>query len=242
MYGETRLRCRAEAACQQGLSPRVRGNRNAPMHTKRRATLRQVYPRVYGETHRKITVPRVYGETRDAEEIDIGLSPRVRGNLQVRLRRSDYPRVSPTAKHGMGLSPRVRGNPSDDARHGRVYPRRGNRLWPKPQGCHTVYPRVYGETQACQEGLSPRVRGNLQRCNRRSIPACTGKPSRTRAKSIQQVLGLSPRVRGNRSPHGPVSPGVRGNCRPSTVGVYPRVYGETQIQVYVTWRVRPNRA
>ena len=73
--------------------------------------------------------------------IGMGLSPRVRGNRQVRrLQRSRT-----------GLSPRVRGNPNGDQVEN-VYPR--------------VYPRVCGGTishiglSVVDKGLSPRVRGN----------------------------------------------------------------------------------
>ena len=131
-----------------------------------------VYPRVYGGTHRASTsiyrvgvYPRVYGGTSGYLSSHLsrqswGLSPRVRGNPRLFIRRllwqpEVYPRVYGGTTWGgrirfrlNGLSPRVRGNLGMGA---------GPIPWQR------VYPRVYGGTssgsgppQACT-GLSPRV-------------------------------------------------------------------------------------
>ena len=133
-----------------------------------------------------------------------GLSPRVRGNLEVELR----------VKTLSGSIPACAGEPSAAG-------------W----GCRSleVYPRVCGGTppemtpQMEMQGLSPRVRGNpagndAANGNAGSIPACAGEPpSRTWNRSSPSVyprvcggtgytsppagaqMGLSPRVRGNPS-------------------------------------------
>ena len=134
----------------------------------------------------------------------VGLSPRVRGNLQ---------KVTVLAQKS-GTIPACAGKP-------RKAGERPDKL--------RVYPRVCGETEECltlykpSEGLSPRVRGNHAAADFRigdfgSIPACAGKPSKGHRKPSAikvyprvcgetiagdderlSVKGLSPRVRGN--PH-----------------------------------------
>ena len=134
---------------------------------------------------------------------------------------------------GSGLSPRVRGNQVLAVRRtfpcGSIPARAGEPRACLPSRCRGgVYPRACGGTMSrCIEGwdlqgLSPRVRGN-QRCSKSvisfsgSIPARAGEPStrcrRTRwfrvypracggtadeAAGFTLGQGLSPRVRGNR--------------------------------------------
>ena len=166
------------AAQQNGLSPRVRGNRylpRLPLPTSRSipacageptaaaigATQLKVYPRVCGGT--------VAGPV--DEGLGVGLSPRVRGNLRLR-----------SARRWPGLSiPACAGEPV-------CCPTR-----PLPTG---VYPRVCGgtgpphDTALPNPGLSPRVRGNrlgllLPAFWHRSIPACAGNRRRCRAKTFR---------------------------------------------------------
>ena len=132
----------------QGLSPRVRGNRQEraarvddpgsipacagePIEIRTRSIARWVYPRVCGGTAR--AAPR---RARSA-----GLSPRVRGNHVHAQRR----------RRGLRSIPACAGEPS------RSLPRRSRTR---------VYPRVCGGTERVGDapdsdmGLSPRVRGN----------------------------------------------------------------------------------
>ena len=176
-------------------------------------------------------------------------------------------------KHQTGLSPRVRGNlnvnmgmqvdmRSIPACAGEPFAYFGDIILQR------VYPRVCGGTlimlfqRLRQLGLSPRVRGNHGRLvvvgqNERSIPACAGEPDwHIRANPFSRVyprvcggtalsathsissLGLSPRVRGNHAPtENPCR--LRGSIpacagEPSytlvpvaAVSVYPRVCGGT---------------
>ena len=234
----------------KGLSPRVRGNRQAvvprelqvgsipacagePTSSVACSSARRVYPRVCGGTppHRLLPAQRM------------GLSPRVRGN-----------RARHRAGHGVdGSIPACAGEPPPSA--GRC-------------PSTTVYPRVCGGTfgprgpDPAWGGLSPRVRGNpLQALDREgelgSIPACAGEPAgsstiRTTSRVYprvcggtlplhgvpDQIWGLSPRVRGNR-PSVSARPSVQGSipacagepasrsARPAPAMVYPRVCGGT---------------
>ena len=153
----------------QGLSPRVRGNRSlwvTLMNCKRSipACAGEPVPRC-GRKCQSPVYPRVCGGTAMPMKASLawmGLSPRVRGN---------HARV-PLWKVDGGSIPACAGEPrtSDAAAPGR-----------------RVYPRVCGGTcrrrlasRSCT-GLSPRVRGNLRRlCDsylyRGSIPACAGEP------------------------------------------------------------------
>ena len=155
---------------QAGLSPRVRGNQprrqhpdqppgsipacaGEPCRRARRCTRSGVYPRVCGGTRRDHRRPSVR----------LGLSPRVRGNLDSRGDHAD----------ARGSIPACAGEP------------------PGPIGAAApcrVYPRVCGGTMPSMPravemtGLSPRVRGNrphpqLGVCAFGSIPACAGEPS-----------------------------------------------------------------
>ena len=153
----------------EGLSPRVRGNRAVLVAARHKGrsipacageptpaicapSTPSVYPRVCGGTHPG------YMRTFNT----IGLSPRVRGNRAV---------------HGeqgrpVGSIPACAGEPP------------GCRRCPGPRG---VYPRVCGGTtirrqaQCWRLGLSPRVRGNRRAPGHAdsgfgSIPACAGEP------------------------------------------------------------------
>ena len=195
----------------QGLSPRVRGNRckdamemcplgSIPACTGEPRTFdipgvcAQVYPRVYGGTglpkalHRRLA----------------GLSPRVRGNHILLLSTTPL----------LGSIPACTGEPSEGIQQTLIF---------------TVYPRVYGgtsmssQTRLTSSGLSPRVRGNPkekagERESDRSIPACTGEPLLVSSRPLpawvyprvyggtcavgymnERHYGLSPRVRGNQS-------------------------------------------
>ena len=153
----------------QGLSPRVRGNRNSRMGCYRSE---RSIPACAGEpaiespfVNKAEVYPRVCGGTGTPERWTLGTS---------------------------GLSPRVRGNPSrigEGEEYGRSIPACAgepsrtefNRL------VLSVYPRVCGGTGTEQwrarrrTGLSPRVRGNHGSHAGpdyifRSIPACAGEP------------------------------------------------------------------
>ena len=234
----------------EGLSPRVRGNRSLyhhlapcsrsipacagkPFEADLRPPRAQVYPRVCGET-----------DYRWSAFIDVyGLSPRVRGNLLAP--------VDPVSQ--LGAIPACAGKPNRAVSLGD-----NNR----------VYPRVCGETEDCPNpgkhprGLSPRVRGNLDRLalavlETGSIPACAGKPNGRlvhlwllrvyprvcgeTASSLSGAgtgCGLSPRVRGNqlhylkglgwcRSIPACAGKPTTGCAHEQADGVYPRVCGET---------------
>ena len=198
--------------CHPGLSPRVRGNQSGPaphflrvgsipacagepIRTPAGRSTGKVYPRVCGGTNQR----------KGNRTLEEGLSPRVRGNLQVRIGQSVK----------MGSIPACAGEPF------RVVPR---------SEMAQVYPRVCGGTSMSSAGvdkvcgLSPRVRGNplnggvVGRVGR-SIPACAGEP----VQEMQRlpIRWVYPRVCGgtNRSPSRTLweyglSPRVRGNpCR-----------------------------
>ena len=160
-----------------------------------------------------------------------GLSPRVRGNRNLRF----VSGVTP-----WGLSPRVRGNRQAVA--SRASSRRAAGLSPRVRGNHKD-PTVHSLQRHAKTGLSPRVRGNLRlsldappgcgsiparagepivlsydvaRCG--SIPARAGEPSYQSNPWVSAMLpGLSPRVRGNRL----------GLGEPFVNEVYPRACGGT---------------
>ena len=243
-------RWRLRRAKTRGLSPRVRGNRECgeregravrsipacagePCRRSPAPSSAAVYPRVCGgtpgDTHGKGTAG--------------GLSPRVRGNLGVRVRNP-----SP-----LGSIPACAGEP----------------VYPRPRGGNArVYPRVCGGTRVVMillhtlYGLSPRVRGNpskpgVDRTSAGSIPACAGEPALP--STTIPVLRVYPRVcggtddqNGARFKSNGLSPRVRGNharaessCRargsipacagepyrtsskPCRESVYPRVCGGT---------------
>ena len=161
---------RFPVGADQGLSPRVRGNRQAvagqlPFEGSIPACAGEpvaVYPvnvgvRVY---------PRVCGGTTTSPRAMLpleGLSPRVRGNLLLRLAASERD----------GSIPACAGEPTPcvaSSPHNRVYPR-------------VCGGTVRSSMPARQSpGLSPRVRGNrplatAPRIISRSIPACAGEPA-----------------------------------------------------------------
>ena len=154
---------------RRGLSPRVRGNRQAfivgddrersipacagePPDGCGYGQAHPVYPRVCGGTRR----------SRAARWGAPGLSPRVRGNLLGQRSYRDSARSIPACA----------GEPSS----GRRWQRR-RRVYPRVCG-GTSYPlSAYGVTV----GLSPRVRGNpvqteVNTVEWGSIPACAGEP------------------------------------------------------------------
>ena len=182
--------CATPPACRpMGLSPRGRGNQSGgiiPMSKWGSIPAWAGEPTPGGAAIPPLGVyPRVGGGTalpHDADEGDVGLSPRGRGNR------------SPTvAKHfRSGSIPAWAGEPPRPASRptaGRVYPRVGGgtlRCVPE-QFRVRVYPRVGGGTSSrparvrSRPGLSPRGRGNrYQRAARPiqqgSIPAWAGEP------------------------------------------------------------------
>ena len=184
--GGTLFSCRTEFRLQ-GLSPRVRGNpvfsaawyagirsipacAGEPSATPIRKSPKKVYPRVCGGT---VDV-RLY------PALNLGLSPRVRGNHFAFVWRGLVGRSIPACA---GEPPRPVA-----ARY---------RRW--------VYPRVCGGTNGARDvhalhgGLSPRVRGNRwsdapAALRSRSIPACAGEPGPgwmpgTRSRVYPRVCG-----------------------------------------------------
>ena len=170
-----------------GLSPRVRGNPFTRM--PRSACGRSIPacagepPPVAGAIGLHWVYPRVCGGTELGCGVQVGvegLSPRVRGNHDVRV----------DAMASQRSIPACAGEPA-------VYPARRHAT--------RVYPRVCGGTGLRQApdlyhgGLSPRVRGNrtrplTRRRMGRSIPACAGEPG-GRIKSCGGC-GVYPRVCG----------------------------------------------
>ena len=234
-----------------GLSPRVRGNRDAhcrrqsggrsipacagePLGCWNEPRVQRVYPRVCGGT---ITgFPCGYPER--------GLSPRVRGNRGRRL----------GTESGWRSIPACAGEPSASSSSARV-----RRVYPRVCGGTTVA----GSSTTPPKGLSPRVRGNRARGGPRrrdpgSIPACAGEPhpsttaqtaawvyprvcggTRSHCATNRWFSGLSPRVRGNRRRRGRGRrrcgsiPACAGEPRRPDTGagvseVYPRVCGGTE--------------
>ena len=180
MYGETCCRWRRRPF-HCGLSPHVRGNRaggaadfshqgSIPACTGKPAPrsggwcLRQVYPRMYGET---------YWEAGNALQV-AGLSPHVRGN---------HPRGSGVLPDG-GSIPACTGKPWT-----RRWCGRNRRVYPRMYG-ETI---GTASRLGTGEGLSPHVRGNPggyrhQPDPHGSIPACTGKPAaRSRSAAAAAV-------------------------------------------------------
>ena len=156
-----------------GLSPRVRGN---PPHSNQRIARPGSIPACAGEPaecyrhcERGWVYPRVCGGTLSAPRREWrrrGLSPRVRGNQHLRMRK----------QLGNGSIPACAGEPLG---YERVL------IWAE------VYPRVCGGTTLPSlvwrqsHGLSPRVRGNRTWGGRYSshlgsIPACAGEPGLAR--------------------------------------------------------------
>ena len=162
-------RCDGRGADDEGLSPRVRGNRRrrrvaeAP---KRSIPACAGEPGEYVDRRRGVGVyPRVCGGTipgETASRIVNGLSPRVRGNPMLRM----------LYERAVRSIPACAGEPP---------------CGPQGRPACGVYPRVCGGTGTGapkgtgSKGLSPRVRGNHGRDRPptragRSIPACAGEP------------------------------------------------------------------
>ena len=174
---------------RQGLSPRMRGNREKLGNVN---DYEGSIPAYAGEPYRWHSCqcgiwvyPRVCGGTTHAPRTadrDGGLSPRMRGNLFRRSRLRPCWRSIPAYAGEPGRS-RCKGRRS------------------------RVYPRVCGGTidgwalAAVAHGLSPRMRGNprpgvARRRSPGSIPAYAGEPE-PRGPLVWGVDGLSPRMRGN---------------------------------------------
>ena len=201
-YGET-TQAQWLEAYPGGLSPRLRGNRPAPdTAITSNGSIPALTGKPWGcgrEGRRGEVYPRAYGETLEFERtltVEEGLSPRLRGNLN----------ISVALCVTKGSIPALTGKPCEsakDAEFVEVYPRAyGDRLTlqrsipaltGKPRkpvigrSPIGVYPRAYGETvskeghAAPEGGLSPRLRGNQKASLRTaprigSIPALTGKP------------------------------------------------------------------
>ncbi len=172
---------------EQGLSPRVRGNRigettgysghrsipacaGEPVSQILLARAVKVYPRVCGGTS-------LWARARTARR---GLSPRVRGN---------HPR-HPGQRPAIGSIPACAGEPRICG-----FPRRMFRVYPRVCGGTGRWP--YSERQ--EGGLSPRVRGNRfhhpgHSGIQGSIPACAGEPEPT--LPIRVGTAVYPRVCG----------------------------------------------
>ncbi len=199
----------ARASRGWGLSPRVRGNHGhqsydtasqrsipacagEPLPSRPGCPPMTVYPRVCGGTAPTVAVHHPV----------MGLSPRVRGNLE----------------EGQYISERSRSIPAC-----------AGEPCAAPAVIHAaqVYPRVCGGTPQCVEaaseswGLSPRVRGNLiYLCQIAgglgSIPACAGEPGSLtwtmHADAVYpRVCGGTPIINGLSEPEYGLSPRVRGN-------------------------------
>ena len=161
VYGGTEIR-RLDAKRISGLSPRVRGNHDAP-NPGRWANQKRSIPACTGEP------PGCHGDP----GCHSGLSPRVRGNRRTRQAQHAVVRSIPACtgepvRPLITLSPDVRGN------HGK----RRNHDHEQSQ----VYPRVYGGTArhtVCWGNLmfhGTRCDGGTSVRTIRSIPACTGEP------------------------------------------------------------------
>ena len=221
----------ASRACPHaGLSPRLRGNpwgtergilrrgsipapAGEPSRTSRRRWLMRVYPRACGGTL----------EPPPKANQKAGLSPRLRGNLQLAS-------CSPFCS---GSIPAPAGEPPAGELFAFLF---------------RVYPRACGGTPSMTvrmtelTGLSPRLRGNppASPCTNHPVPvyprACGG--TRSAGRSRQSMMGLSPRLRGNPhfrdaklypmgsipAPAGEPSPGSRERRLDR---VYPRACGGT---------------
>ena len=214
-----------------GLSPRVRGNPSPPSS---RGSGRGSIPACAGEPRRgTLTVkpgrvyPRVCGGTEaasNAERLQAGLSPRVRGNPVHAAVVGQMLRSIPACAGEPPPAP-LAGNAPE------VYPRvcGGTPAGATCRQCAGGLSRVCGGTYAgfpgpiIPQGLSPRVRGNRAGAGSAdagggSIPACAGEPPMSRAAPAP--AWVYPRVCGGTAPLLPLesqrrglSPRVRGNLR-----------------------------
>ena len=227
----------------QGLSPRVRGKRPAPLP---RQTRHRSIPACAGEawsarppSHHPRVYPRVCGGSppRPLQRWwQWGLSPRVRGKLNLKRRHPRNERSIPACAGEAAVSTLM------------AYARK-------------VYPRVCGGScqrwrrRRCSCGLSPRVRGKLNAMApyphpAGSIPACAGEAAPFPATAPQRPVyprvcggsvahhqplgltpGLSPRVRGKLG-FQPVRGGAGGSI-PACAGEAPSAWpGAFQDKVY----------
>ena len=234
----------------QGLSPRLRGNRNLrgseplckrsipalagePISNRKGWKEREVYPRACGGTT----------NTRTGAYRPCGLSPRLRGN----------PVAAYQNRCLCGSIPALAGEP-------KLKTLAANPIPVYPRACGGT--RTYGRGISGGAGLSPRLRGNQNHAYlpidiARSIPALAGEPaSRVVGGSKSRVYpracggtwsaivlgmpsgGLSPRLRGNPPAgmptllHGRSIPALAGEPRTAAVltwssMVYPRACGGT---------------
>ena len=209
--GGTALKAISSAPAS-GLSPRLRGNpaqstsagysrwsipalAGEPFCRKRGSARNAVYPRACGGTRQKVLY----------QPQQIGLSPRLRGNLHALHVEAPHVGSIPALAgepldanvgfiDGRGLSPRLRGN-QDAAFSAHVATRSIPALAGEPSSLTgrssgiAVYPRACGGTSTPAAltlkapGLSPRLRGNQPAASRswrpgRSIPALAGEPLR----------------------------------------------------------------
>ena len=232
-----------------GLSPRVRGSPRPEACPPRH--LRSI-PACAGQPRQLLTFPRITTvyprvcgaavSVRVLTATTRGLSPRVRGSLQLDCRRAQLVRSIPACagqpRSGRPISCSIS-----------VYPRvcgAARRSGPRRRGQHrsipacagqpalcsmkirrsTVYPRVCGAAiedltqQFAGYGLSPRVRGSLDspvagRHGFGSIPACAGQPDPT--SDTYRRLKVYPRVCG--------AAGIVQTFRALAPGLSPRVRG-----------------
>ncbi len=239
---------RGATITEAGLSPRVRGNHlsghgrrpwhgsipacaGEPSASVRRSIETRSIPACAGEPSRDppgcigaAVYPRVCGGTDNTDRKanpDLGLSPRVRGNLNSELMSVSYvgsipacagePEIQPRRRSGLWVYPRVCGGTIRTKIPGS--PGRGSipacagepdAQVRRPSSIE-VYPRVCGGTKGCMslipssKGLSPRVRGNpiyIRRLSdlQGSIPACAGEPPM--AQKRYSNIGVYPRVCG----------------------------------------------
>ena len=223
----------AVADPEQGLSPRVRGNRHprqADGISSGSIPARAGEPRVARQPWRSYRVyPRACGGTSDVPRVSSwkGVYPRACGGTQRTVRV-----LSPQR----GLSPRVRGNLAEHPKSlravGSIPARAGEPLrtcWHRRPA--RVYPRACGGTRVLDpaptavEGLSPRVRGNHVADGQRhdpagSIPARAGEPlllARPTAKRrvYPRACGGTASSPNRRTASAGLSPRVRGNPAPA---------------------------
>ena len=153
----------------RGLSPRVRGSR---LHRRFRARDYRSIPACAGEPHWRNdcgfvvrVYPRVCGGATiriDAEDLEKGLSPRVRGSRSMGV----------AIVRRNGSIPACAGEPTAGGPGGK-----SGRVYPRVCGGATIRSTHCGPSK----GLSPRVRGSRSVAgqharHRGSIPACAGEP------------------------------------------------------------------
>ena len=224
------LRGHLGVAIVSGLSPRVRGSREATDIV--RASKRSI-PACAGEPHSPHSArscprvyPRVCGGARRSlvqQTSDRGLSPRVRGSPERFYPGQDGTGSIPACAGGAriasrcaglmrGLSPRVRGSPGLSVRRAlgsRSIPACAGEPGPNPSsGCTIgVYPRVCGGSHAVEDAALA-LAG--------SIPACAGEPDvlvvwADTSRVYPRVCGGASYITGIVHPDQGLSPRVRGS-------------------------------